>query len=62
MKVVQIQDRTKVGPDHVYVIPPNRELPILRGVLHLLGPTAPRGLRLPIDSSAPWGPTLTLRL
>ena len=49
MKVAQVKDRMKVKPDHVYVIPPNRDLSILHGVLHLLDPVAPRGLRLPID-------------
>src|SRR3989339_337151 len=49
MPVVQIKDRMKVEPERVYVIPPNRDLSLLHGVLHLLEPTAPRGLRLPID-------------
>ncbi len=49
MPVRQIKDRTRVQPDNVYVIPPNTDLSILRGVLHLLAPAAPRGLRLPID-------------
>jgi len=49
MPVVQIQDHMKVAPDHVYVIPPNRDLSVLNGVLHLLEPVSPRGLRLPID-------------
>ena len=49
MKVIQVKDRTRVKPDCVYVIPPNKEMSILRGVLHLLDPVAPRGLRLPID-------------
>ena len=49
MPVVQITDRMTVEPDHVYVIPPNHDLSILHGVLHLLDPAAPRGLRLPID-------------
>jgi two-component system CheB/CheR fusion protein len=49
MKVSQIKDRTRVQPDCVYVIPPNKDLSILHGVLHLLDPVAPRGLRLPID-------------
>src|SRR5471030_3023426 len=47
--VVLIKDCMKVEPDHVYVIPPNKDLSILHGVLHLLEPAAPRGLRLPID-------------
>ncbi len=49
MPVTQITERMPVEPDHVYVIPPNRDLSILHGVLHLLEPTAPRGLRLPIN-------------
>ncbi len=49
MKVTQAKDRTKVCPNQIYVIPPNKNLSILRGVLHLLEPTAPRGLRLPIN-------------
>ncbi len=49
LTVVQIKDRMKVEPGHVYVIPPDRDLSMLRGVLHLLEPAAPRGLRLPID-------------
>lgn len=49
MPVAQVRDRTKVKPDCVYVIPPNRDLSLLHGMLHLFEPTAPRGLRLPID-------------
>jgi len=50
MKVVQVTDRIRVRPDRVYVIPPNRDLSLLHGTLHLLAAVAPRGLRLPIDS------------
>jgi two-component system CheB/CheR fusion protein len=49
MPVLQATDRLKVQPDHVYVIPPNRDLSLLHGHLHLLEPAAPRGQRLPID-------------
>ena len=49
MTVLQVKDRTQVKPDGVYVIPPNKDMSILHGVLHLLDPIAPRGLRLPID-------------
>ncbi len=49
MPVVQVEDRTAVRKNHVYVIPPNKDMSILHGVLHLLEPSAPRGLRLPID-------------
>jgi two-component system CheB/CheR fusion protein len=49
MMVVQVKDRTRVRPDCVYVIPPNSDMSLLHGSLHLLPPAAPRGLRLPID-------------
>lgn len=49
MPVLQIKDGMAVMPDQVYVIPPNHDLSILNGVLYLLDPAAPRGLRLPID-------------
>jgi two-component system CheB/CheR fusion protein len=49
MSVFQVEDRTPVRPGCVYVIPPNKDMSILHGVLHLLEPAAPRGLRLPID-------------
>jgi len=50
MQVFQVKDRTRVKPDSVYVIPPNKDMSILHGVLHLLDPVARRGLRLPINS------------
>ena len=49
MKVFQVKDRTPVRPECVYVIPPNKDLSLLHGILHLFEPAAPRGLRLPID-------------
>ena len=49
LNVVQVKDRLTVEPNRVYVIPPNQDMSILHGVLHLLAPSAPRGLRLPID-------------
>jgi chemotaxis response regulator CheB len=49
MPVQQIKDRMRVKVNSVYVIPPNKDISILHGVLHLLDPVAPRGLRLPID-------------
>ena len=49
MEVFQVSDRMRVKPDCVYVIPPNKDMSILHGVLHLFEPSAPRGLRLPID-------------
>jgi len=49
MEVFQVRDRMRVKPNCVYVIPPNRDMSILHGILYLFEPTAPRGLRLPID-------------
>ncbi|MDT8444511.1 MAG: chemotaxis protein CheB [Desulfuromonadales bacterium] len=50
MAVSQVKDRMQVKPNSVYVIPPNKDMSILQGVLHLFNPKEPRGLRLPIDS------------
>ncbi|MCX6142290.1 MAG: PAS domain-containing protein, partial [Ignavibacteriales bacterium] len=49
MRVAQVKDRMRVEANCVYVIPPNKNLSILHGVLHLLDYLEPRGLRLPID-------------
>ena len=48
MEVFQVSDRMTVKPNCVYIIPPNKDMSILHGVLHLFEPTAVRGLRLPI--------------
>ncbi len=49
MKVFQVEDNMKVRPNCVYVIPPNKSMSILKGVLYLFKPIEARGLRLPID-------------
>ena len=49
VKVLQAKDRMKVEPGYAYVIPPNKDMSILHGILHLFAPSTPRGLRLPID-------------
>ena len=49
MEVVQVKDHTRVRADCVYVIPPNKDMSILHGVLHLFEPTEARGMRFPID-------------
>ena len=49
MQVAQVKDRMTVKPNWVYVIPPNKSMSILHGVLHLFEPIEARGLRLPID-------------
>ena len=49
MQVLEVTDGLTVQPDCVYVIPPNRDLALLNGTLHLFEPAMPRGLRMPID-------------
>jgi len=50
MPVRQVENRMKVSPNCVYVIPPNKDLSILHGLLYLLEPVVGRRLHLPIDS------------
>ncbi|MFH1301786.1 MAG: chemotaxis protein CheB [Planctomycetota bacterium] len=50
MPVCQISDGMQIERDQVYVIPPNRDLNILHGMLHLSAQHLPRGANLPIDS------------
>ena len=49
MQVVEVADAMRLEPDVVYVIPPNRDLTVASGMLHIAPPAQPRGLRLPID-------------
>lgn len=49
IEVLQVKDHMVVNPNCVYVIPPNKSMSILHGVLHLFEPVEIRGLRLPID-------------
>ncbi|MBK9442836.1 MAG: PAS domain-containing protein [Comamonadaceae bacterium] len=49
MPVVEALDQVAVVPNQVFIIPPNREMGILNGVLQLHLPQQPRGQRLPID-------------
>jgi two-component system CheB/CheR fusion protein len=50
MPVVQIDSAIEVEPNHVYVIAPDQELTIKKGVVQTDKPTAPRGHRHPVDS------------
>jgi hypothetical protein len=46
----EVVEASPVSPkNHVYVIPPNRDLSIMHGTLQLLEPSMPRGIRMPID-------------
>ena len=49
MLVVEAQDQMAVVPNCVHVIPPNRDMAIFRGLLHLSVPEGSRGRRMPID-------------
>lgn len=49
MQVMQVKDLTRILPDCVYVIPPNKNMSVLHGVLHLFEPVVKRGQRLPVD-------------
>jgi two-component system CheB/CheR fusion protein len=49
MQVVEAAHAMRLVPDVVYVIPPNRDLTLVAGVLHLAPPVQPRGHRLPVD-------------
>jgi two-component system, chemotaxis family, CheB/CheR fusion protein len=45
-----VEDRMPVRPDHVYVIPPNKDLVITNNILRLTPRDMERGLHLPVDS------------
>jgi len=49
MQVHEVEDGMAVEPNCAYIIPPNKDMALLHGTLHLMDPDAPRGLRLPID-------------
>ncbi|WLD56809.1 PAS domain-containing protein [Salinispirillum sp. LH 10-3-1] len=49
MVVQEVTEGMAIEPDCVYVIPPNTELTVADGLLHLAEPMEPRGLRLPIN-------------
>jgi two-component system CheB/CheR fusion protein len=52
IKVELATDGLKVEPNHVYVIPPNSDLAVLQGVLHVMTPpqnAAIHGPHLPVD-------------
>ncbi|MHB1117359.1 CheR family methyltransferase [Sideroxydans sp.] len=50
MTVSEAEDQMVIAPDHVYVIPPNRDMTIFHGTLQLSLPDQPRGQRMPIDA------------
>ena len=50
MPVTQISEPIEVAPNHVYLIAPDQELAIDKGVLRPRKPQVPRGQRHPVDS------------
>jgi two-component system CheB/CheR fusion protein len=50
MPVTEVTDGTSVEPNHVYVIPPNRDIKIHNGVLRLTLRTIGQGPHAPIDT------------
>jgi two-component system CheB/CheR fusion protein len=49
MPVKEVQDGMPVEPNHVYVIPPNTNMDIMHGVLHLTPRTVTHGQHMPVD-------------
>jgi two-component system, chemotaxis family, CheB/CheR fusion protein len=49
LQVVQVKERTLIQPNYIYIIPPNKDMSVFHGTLHLFKPAEPRGQRLPID-------------
>ncbi len=49
MEVFEVEDGIEVRPNCAYIIPPNRDMFLAHGKLHLQEPTLARGVRLPID-------------
>src|SRR5512136_2195206 len=50
LKVDEAQDGMKVQTNHVYVIPPNKEMSIYHGTINIETLKKTHGLRMPIDS------------
>ena len=50
MSVREVKDGMAVEPDNVYVIPPDSEMVIFQGVLHLTPREKTRGQYMPVDS------------
>ena len=49
MKVHQACNGMKVAPNHIYILPPNKDMTIMHGALQLISITREQGVHLPID-------------
>jgi two-component system CheB/CheR fusion protein len=50
MTVTEISDGVAIQPNNVYIIPPNHDLELYHGTLHLMELVTVHGLHLPIDA------------
>ena len=50
MTVTEITDGITIAPNHIYIIPPNKDLELFHGHLQLIDPVTLHGIRLPIDA------------
>ncbi|MDO9550089.1 MAG: chemotaxis protein CheB [Methanoregula sp.] len=50
MPVHEAEDQITIEANHVYIIPPGKEMAIFHGTINLSVPEQARGLRLPIDA------------
>ena len=49
MKVMEVEDGVQVISEHVYIIPPDKDMSILNVKLQLMEPLEPHGQRMPIN-------------
>ena len=49
LPVAEVAEGMEAQPDHVYIIPPNSNMAIERGTLHLSSRSSQRGHQMPID-------------
>ena len=49
LPVAEVEEGMKAQANHVYIIPPNTNIAIERGTLHLIPRTSQRGQQMPID-------------
>ena len=48
--VMEARNQMLIEPDHVYIIPPNRDMALFHGALQLSIPDTRHGMRMPIDT------------
>jgi PAS domain S-box-containing protein len=49
MPIAEVKQGNRAEPNHVYVIPPNADIRIAKGILQVMRRRAPKGHHLPID-------------